>query len=38
MQFICNDIERGHLPRDYSMIGKIISDISYNNAKNYFAL
>ena len=33
-----NDIERGHLPRDYSMIGKIISDISYNNAKNYFAL
>ena len=33
-----NDIERGHLPRDYSMIGKIISDISYYNAKNYFAL
>ena len=32
-----NDIERGHLPRDYFMIGKIISDISYDNAKNYFA-
>jgi glucuronate isomerase len=31
-----NDIEKGLLPRDFSLIGKIIADISYHNAKNYF--
>ena len=31
-----NDIENGRLPKDYPLIGKIISDISYYNAKNYF--
>ena len=31
-----NDIERGKLPNDISWIGKIVSDISYHNAKKYF--
>ena len=31
-----NDVEKGLLPRDFSLIGKIIADISYHNAKNYF--
>ncbi|MFZ9075122.1 MAG: glucuronate isomerase [Flavobacteriaceae bacterium] len=33
-----NDIEKGLLPKDLPWIGKIISDISYGNAKNYFEL
>lgn len=39
-RILCNlfgqDIENGELPRDYAWIGKVIQDISYNNAKNYF--
>ena len=39
-RLVCNlfgeDIEKGRLPNDLSWIGKIISDICYNNAKNYF--
>jgi glucuronate isomerase len=31
-----NDMENGHLPNDLPWIGKIISDISYYNSKNYF--
>ncbi|MEP6613041.1 MAG: glucuronate isomerase [Mucilaginibacter sp.] len=31
-----NDIENGELPNDIEWTGKIISDICYNNAKNYF--
>lgn len=31
-----NDIEKGRLPKDLPWIGKIISDISYYNAKTYF--
>ena len=31
-----NDLEKGHLPSDINWIGKIISDISYHNTKNYF--
>ena len=31
-----NDIENGLLPNDTEWIGKIISDISYRNAKEYF--
>jgi glucuronate isomerase len=30
------DIEKGELPNDLEWIGKIVSDISYNNAKEYF--
>ncbi|MEH7762862.1 glucuronate isomerase, partial [Bacillus pumilus] len=28
--------ENGELPRDYEFIGKIVKDICYNNAVNYF--
>lgn len=30
------DIEKGELPNDVEWIGKIVSDISYHNAKEYF--
>lgn len=30
------DVEKGELPNDIEWIGKIVSDISYNNAKEYF--
>jgi glucuronate isomerase len=31
-----NDVERGELPNDIDWIGKIVGDISYYNAKEYF--
>ena len=37
---LCNllgdEIKRGELPNEMELIGKMVSDISYNNAKNYF--
>lgn len=33
-----NDIENGELPNDIAWTGKIIQDICYNNAKEYFGL
>ncbi len=37
---LCNllgdEIKRGELPGDMEWIGKMVADISYNNAKNYF--
>ncbi len=33
---IGNDVENGELPADEAFLGKIVSDICYNNAKNYF--
>ncbi|HLS95581.1 D-glucuronate isomerase [Sphingobacterium allocomposti] len=30
------DVENGELPNDLEWIGKLVSDISYNNAKEYF--
>ena len=33
---IGNDVENGELPNDMPWLGKLVSDISYNNAKNYF--
>lgn len=37
---ICNilgqDIERGELPDDLEFIGKVVQDVCYYNAKNYF--
>jgi len=30
------DIEKGEIPNDIQWVGKIIQDISYNNAKEYF--
>ncbi len=39
-RIMCNIIggwvENGEFPADYETLGKIVSDISYNNAKNYF--
>ncbi|MCX2431743.1 glucuronate isomerase [Pedobacter sp. GR22-10] len=39
-RIICNlfaeDIENGELPDDLDWVGKIVQDISYFNAKNYF--
>lgn len=31
-----NDVENGLLPNDISFIGKMVENISYNNAKEYF--
>jgi glucuronate isomerase len=31
-----NDVEKGEIPNDIDLLGKIVEDISYNNAKNYF--
>ena len=39
-RILCNlfgeEIERGELPNDTAQVGKIIEDICYHNAKNYF--
>jgi glucuronate isomerase len=41
-RILCNlfgkEIENGELPEDLEWTGKIIEDICYNNAKNYFSL
>ncbi|WP_026997769.1 glucuronate isomerase [Flectobacillus major] len=31
-----NDIENGELPNDIAWVGKVVQDICYNNAKEYF--
>ncbi|MFW0739330.1 glucuronate isomerase [Flavobacterium sp. T12S277] len=39
-RILCNllgdEIQRGELPNDMEWIGKLVADISYNNAKGYF--
>lgn len=39
-RLLCNlfgdEVERGELPNDIPWIGKLVQDISFNNAKNYF--
>ena len=39
-RILCNllgdEIQRGKLPNDMEWIGKMVADISYNNAKEYF--
>ena len=41
-RILCNilgsDIENGLLPKDMGLIGKMIEDICFNNAKEYFAI
>jgi glucuronate isomerase len=41
-RILCNllgdEIKRGELPNDIEWIGKMVSDISYNNAKEYFKI
>ncbi len=31
-----NDMENGEIPNDFDLVGGIVKDISYNNAKQYF--
>ncbi|PTY01815.1 glucuronate isomerase [Verrucomicrobia bacterium LW23] len=31
-----NDIERGYIPRDYKLVGGMVQDICYYNARKYF--
>ncbi len=33
-----NDVEAGLVPNDPEMLGKMVEDICFNNAKNYFAM
>jgi glucuronate isomerase len=33
-----NDVEAGLLPNDLDLLGKMVEDISFNNAKNYFSM
>ncbi len=33
-----NDVEAGLLPNDMPLLGKMVEDICFNNAKNYFAM
>ncbi|MBI1337919.1 MAG: glucuronate isomerase [Phycisphaera sp.] len=33
-----HDVESGRLPRDEKMIGKMVRDICFDNAKNYFGM
>jgi glucuronate isomerase len=39
-RLLCNilgtDVEKGLLPNDQEILGRMVEDISYNNAKNYF--
>ena len=35
---IGTDVENGELPNDMEMLGRMVSDISFNNAKNYFGI
>jgi glucuronate isomerase len=41
-RILCNcigtDIENGEMPADFDLVGKMVQDISYNNAKNYFKI
>jgi len=33
-----NDVENGELPADMPLLGKMVADICFNNAKNYFGI
>jgi glucuronate isomerase len=41
-RILCNVIagwvETGEVPRDMPLLGKMVEDICFNNAKNYFAM
>jgi len=41
-RILCNilgeEIDKGELPNDLELIGNIVQDICYNNAKNYFGI
>jgi len=31
-----NDVEKGEIPADMQLLGKMVEDISFNNAEKYF--
>ncbi len=33
-----NDMEKGEIPADFELVGKMVENISYHNAANYFKL
>jgi glucuronate isomerase len=33
-----NDVEAGLIPRDLKLLGQMVEDICFNNAKNYFGM
>lgn len=35
-QVLGEDMETGRLPRDFSLLGQLVQDVSYNNAAEYF--
>ena len=39
-RILCNiigsDMERGRLPQDFSLVGELVSNVSYHNARKYF--
>ncbi|MBE0537934.1 MAG: glucuronate isomerase [Phycisphaerae bacterium] len=41
-RILCNllgrDVEKGELPRDMKLLGQMVEDICYNNARNYFPM
>ncbi|MBN1127011.1 MAG: glucuronate isomerase [Sedimentisphaerales bacterium] len=41
-RILCNllgdDVEKGLLPKDMSLLGQMVEDICYNNARNYFPM
>ena len=41
-RILCNligqDVEKGELPNDMDLLGKLVQDVCYNNAKSYFNL
>jgi glucuronate isomerase len=41
-RILCNnfgaDVEVGFLPNDLALLGKMVEDICFNNAKNYFPM
>jgi glucuronate isomerase len=37
-QLLGDDVEAGLLPGDIELLGQMVEDICYNNAKNYFSM
>ena len=35
---IGRDVENGELPNDMKLLGRLVEDVSFNNAKNYFGI
>ena len=36
-QFLGERMRRGLIPRDMKLVGTLVSDVCYNNAKKYFS-